>query len=116
METSVALYQRCIKQVLSEYESLQTDQLSTKLIFDDERKHYLVIWLGWNGYKRIHECAIHIEIIEDKIVIQWNDTEELLEDSLMSLGISKENIIVGTIPVILSDSLSKNTQSRQKAA
>lgn len=40
METAVAFYQRCIKQILSEYESLQTDQLSTELIFDDERKHY----------------------------------------------------------------------------
>ena len=116
METSVAFYQRCIKQILSEYESLQTDQLSTELIFDDERKHYLVMWLGWNGYKRIHECAIHIDIVDDKIVIQWNDTEELLEDSLMSLGIPKQDIILGTIPTILSDSLSKNTQNHQKAA
>ena len=116
METSVAFYQRCIKQILNEYESLQTDQLSTELIFDDERGHYLVMWLGWNGYKRVHECAIHIDIINDKIVIQWNDTEELLEDSLMSLGIPKQDIIVGTIPAILSDSLSENSQHRQKAA
>lgn len=116
METSVAFYQLCIKQVLSGYESLQTDQLATELIFDDERKHYLVMWLGWNGYKRIHECAIHIDIVDDEIVIQWNDTEELLEDSLMSLGIPKENIIVGTIPAILSDSLPKNTRSRQTTA
>ena len=116
METSITFYQRCIKQLLSEYESLQTDQLSTELIFDDERKHYLVMWMGWNGHKRIHECAIHLNIVDDKIIIQWNDTEELLEDSLVSLGIPKQDIIVGTIPAILSDSLSKNTQSYQEVA
>ena len=116
METSVAFYQRCIKQVLNEYESLQTDQLSTELIFDDERGHYLVMWLGWNGYKRVHECAIHIDIINDKVVIQWNDTEELIEDSLTSLGIPKENIVLGTIPAVLSDSLPKNIQNYQEAA
>lgn len=116
METSITFYQRCIKQLLSEYESLQTDQLSTELIFDDERKHYLVMWMGWNGHKRIHECAIHLNIVDDKIIIQWNDTEELLEDSLVSLGIPKQDIVVGTIPAILSDSLSKNTQSYQEVA
>ncbi|MFZ1570759.1 MAG: XisI protein [Thiolinea sp.] len=116
METSITFYQRCIKQLLSEYESLQTDQLSTELIFDDERKHYLVMWMGWNGHKRIHECAIHLNIVDNKVIIQWNDTEELLEDSLVSLGIPKQDIIVGTIPAILSDSLSKNTQSYQEAA
>lgn len=116
METPVAFYQNCIKQILNEYGSLKTNQLSTELIFDDEHRHYLVMWLGWNGHKRIHECAIHIDIIDDKIVIQWNDTEELLEDSLISLGIPKENIVIGTIPEILSDSLPKNTQNYQEAA
>lgn len=116
METSVAFYQRCIKQVLNAYDSLQTSQLSTQLVFDDERKHYLVMWLGWNGHKRIHECAIHIDIINGKVVIQWNDTEELLEDSLASLGIPREDIVIGTIPAILHDFLLENTPSYQEAA
>lgn len=116
METSIAFYQRCIKQILNEYELLQTDQLAAELILDDERGRYLVMWLGWNGYKRIHECAIHIDIINDKIVIQWNDTEELLEESLISLGVARESIIIGTIPSVLITPLSENSQSCQKAA
>lgn len=116
METSIVFYQRCIKQILNEYALLQTAQLTTELVFDDERGHYLVLWLGWNGHKRIHECAIHIDIINDKIVIQWNDTEELLEDSLLSLGVPKEHIIIGTIPPLLSASSPENNQTYSRAA
>ena len=116
METPIKFYQNCIKQVLNEYGSLKINQSSTELIFDDERNHYLVMWIGWDSHKRIHECAIHIDIINDKIVIQWNDTEELLEDSLMSLGIPKENIVLGTIPAILNNSASENSRSYQEAA
>jgi len=98
METPIAFYQQCIKQILSEYESLKTDDSQTQLIFDDARMRYLVMWLGWRGYKRIHECAIHIDIVGEQIVIQWNDTEELLDETLIDMGVPKAAICLGTLP------------------
>ncbi|MBO0615037.1 XisI protein [Thiothrix fructosivorans] len=117
METPVAFYQRCIKQVLSEYGTLKTDDSETQLIFDDERMHYLVMWLGWRGHKRIHECAIHIDIVKDQIVIQWNDTEELLDETLMDMGVPKTAICLGTIPPEFRDApLMEDAPQYQEAA
>lgn len=101
METPVAFYQRCIKHILSEYGTLKTDDSETELIFDDERMRYLVMWLGWRGHKRIHECAIHIDIVDEQIVIQWNDTEELLDETLIAMGVPKTAICLGTLPAEL---------------
>lgn len=114
MESPVAFYQQCIKQMLNEYSTLKTENSSTELVFDDERSRYLVMWLGWQGYKRIHECAIHIDIVDEQIVIQWNDTEELLDETLISMGVPKAAIVLGTIPSELR--ASENMQTYEAAA
>lgn len=116
METSVTFYQQCIKQILSEYSMLKTDGAETQLVFDDERLHYLVMWVGWQGYKRIHECAIHIDIVDGKIVIQWNDTEDLLEESLMEMGIPKSAIVLGMLPLELQENSAKELPAYPVAA
>lgn len=103
METSIDFYKRCIKQALSEYENLKTDHCKTELVFDDEHGRYLVVWLGWQGQKRIHTCSVHIDIVDENIVIQWNDTEELLDERLIEMGVARSSIVIGTIPPELRD-------------
>lgn len=98
MENSRQFYQQCVKQLLSEYESLKTEDSHIELIFDDERRHYMAVWLGWQNQKRIHQCAVHIDIHDDLIVIQWNDTEDLLDEELIKMGIPKERICLEVIP------------------
>ncbi len=98
METSLDLYKQSIKQLLAEYETLQTDTAKIELVFDDERGRYMAVWVGWQKYKRIHQCAIHIDIVDDEVVIQWNDTEALLDDELMDMGIPKEKIRLALLP------------------
>lgn len=98
METPIAFYQQCIKQILSEYESLKTPDSEIELIFDDERMRYLAIWVGWQQQKRIHQCALHIDICEGNILIQWNDTEELIDETLIEMGVPKDAIRLAMIP------------------
>lgn len=115
MESPVAFYRQCIKRMLSEYGTLQTESFSAELVFDDERGRYLVMWLGWQGHKRVHECAIHIDIVGEQIVIQWNDTEELPEETLIAMGVPKEAIVLGTIPPELRTS-AENAPTYAEAA
>ncbi|MEN8217509.1 MAG: XisI protein [Pseudomonadota bacterium] len=102
MENAVGFYQSCIKQLLSEYESLKTDNASIELICDDNRKRYLATWVGWKQDKRIHQCAVHIDIIDAKVVIQWNDTEDQIAHDLIEMGIPKDRINLGMIPPYFS--------------
>jgi hypothetical protein len=43
MENSRKFYQQCVKQLLSEYESLKTHDSHIELIFDDERMRYMAV-------------------------------------------------------------------------
>ncbi len=97
MDTLV-FYQRCIKEVLSEYRTLDTDWSQIKLIFDDVRHNYMVVRVGWFKHKRIHRCLVHVEICDDQIIVQANDTEHLLDEALIDLGVPKQKIIPGFVP------------------
>ena len=97
MENTIAFYQRCIKTLLSRYEALHTDYSHAEVIFDDERCRYLVVWIGWMKSKRIYQGAIHIEICEQEIVIERNDTEDLLVTELTDMGIPQDKIRLGFV-------------------
>jgi hypothetical protein len=91
-------YKQCIKQLPTEYEGLQSGDTRTELVFDDGRMRYMVVWIGWEAYKRVHQCAIHIDICDEQVVIQWNDTEDLLDEELINLGIPRERIRLALLP------------------
>jgi hypothetical protein len=58
-----------------------------------------VIWrIGWEQDKRIHQCAVHIDINGENILIQWNDTEDQIEKYLVEMGIPKDKICLEVIP------------------
>jgi hypothetical protein len=98
METSEEFYRQCVKKFLASYESLKTDDSHIELIFDDERMRYMVVWVGWRKHRRIHECAIHIDIYDGDVVIQRNDTEDMPDEELVKMGIPKSRIRSEIIP------------------
>lgn len=98
-------YQACIKQLLSEYENLKTDWSTIETIFDDVQMRYLVLRVGWNNQQRIHFCLVHIDIKDDMIVIQANNTEDMLDDELIALGVPHEKIYPGILPPNIQEQL-----------
>jgi hypothetical protein len=98
MENTIAFYKQCIKKLLLEYVALKTEDSQIELIFDDEQMRYMAVWIGWQQAKRIHQCAVHIDIYNKKIVIQWNDTEDLLDEELIKMGVPKKDICLEVIP------------------
>ncbi len=99
METNIALYQACIKELLTDYLSLSTPETEIKLSFDDERMCYLVMRVVWfEQYTRIHRCLIHLEIVDGAVVIQANNTENELIPELVRKGVPRNCIRNSAVP------------------
>ena len=64
-------------------------------VLDREHDRYLLLTQGWNGYKRIHGLLVHIDIIDGKLWIQEDNTEEGIATDLLDAGISKDHIVLG---------------------
>lgn len=120
MESMIPLYQQCIKTLLSQYESPQAEDAAIELICDDERMRYLVLRVGWRDQKRIYLCLLHIDIIDDTVIIQCNNTEDKVASELVQLGIPKDKIGLGFLPpAVRSDAefragTSRKTLQRQR--
>ena len=98
MENSEKFYRECVKRLLASYESLRTDNSHIELVFDDERMRYMAVWVGWQKHRRIHQCAVHIDICDGNVVIQWNDMEDMPDEELAEMGIPKSHIRSEIIP------------------
>ncbi|MEG4629243.1 XisI protein [Microcoleus sp. AR_TQ3_B6] len=91
-------YPEIIKTILQEHANFRNtlpDGYHSQLIFDDDRGGYLVLDIGWNDDNYLHATPIHINLIDGKIWIQYDDTEEGVATDLLAAGIPKEDIVLG---------------------
>ncbi|MBD2743781.1 XisI protein [Coleofasciculus sp. FACHB-1120] len=91
-------YRDIIKKILQEhaqYRASLPDNYNSQVLFDDERGRYLVLDIGWNDDKYLHTTPIHLDLIDDKIWIQYDDTEEGIATDLLEAGVPKEDIVLG---------------------
>lgn len=93
-------YCRIIKEVLTPYTKIaySYDVIECKTVFDSENDSYLFLNLGWDGSKIIHGCLVHLDIIDGKIWIPRNDTEDGVTYELEAAEISKYQIVLGFHP------------------
>ena len=91
------LYRQAIKQILSEHAGISnpSDTVQNHLIFDDERNHYQLTSVGWQGDKRVFGPMMHFDIQDGKVWIQYNGTEDAVAERLMEMGIPAKDIVVG---------------------
>ncbi|MEC4881107.1 MAG: XisI protein [Scytonema sp. PMC 1070.18] len=93
-------YRRIIKDILFQYTQIPYSHgdIECKTVFDSKNDSYLLITLGWDGVKRIHGCLVHIDIINDKVWVQRDDTEDGVTYELVDAGIPKDRIVLGFHP------------------
>jgi hypothetical protein len=90
-----ALKQAAIKVIQDYLEFLGNDPESEiELVIDETRDRYLLIETGWHQNRRIYGTLIHIDIINEKIWIQQDGTEEGIANELVNLGISPQQIVL----------------------
>jgi hypothetical protein len=88
---------QAILKVLQDYQNYLKDvpDMNLQLIADEKNHHYLLLEASWQGYHRIYGPIIHFDIIDNKIWIQHDGTEDGVADELLKLGIDKQQIVLG---------------------
>jgi hypothetical protein len=74
------------------------ETIESETIFDHKGDRYLLLHLGWHGQKRIYSVLLHLEIRDDKIWIQENNTDILVAETLLEEGVNRDDIILGLKP------------------
>ena len=100
MDTRLS-YQNIIKRVLqehAEFRSRGVDPVKSYPVFDDQHGRYLIIDRGWEPKQYWHANPIHLEVIDDKIWIQQDETEDGIAIDLLGAGVPKEDIVLGFRP------------------
>lgn len=90
-------YRQIVQAILQKYSEQKTadGNIEIENIFDIERDHYQIVHIGREGEDWVHSCIIHIDIKGEKIWLQWNGTEDDIAADLVTMGVAKEDIVLG---------------------
>ena len=92
-------YQNHLQKLMSDRAKLVWDnRIQAQTIFDAERDHYQLVYVGWRGSKRVYGVILHADIVDGKIWIQRDGTEQGLANQLVDLGVPKQDIILAFDP------------------
>ncbi|WP_088891253.1 XisI protein [Leptolyngbya ohadii] len=92
-------YRQYIQQLLTEraqrvskQQNAEEDEVQT--LFDTERNHYQLLYVGWRGNRREFGCILHLDIKDGKTWIQHDGTEVGIANQLVELGVPKQDIVL----------------------
>ncbi len=91
-------YRQVIRELLLPYKNSRyagSPNLRNEVILDNENDHYLVITIGWEGETPVRDCIFHLDIIENKIWVQEDNSDLDIASILLEEGISKSDIVLG---------------------
>ena len=84
------------RQIVCQYlEDFAKEDPEANLIFDEKRDRFLVMHVNWRNDYRIYGCAMHLDLIDDKVWIQNNSTEIYIDRELLKRGIAPQDIVLG---------------------
>lgn len=89
-------YRQLIKDILTEDARYKPShgEIEPLLVFDDEHDSYQLMYVGWDGRRRVHSTIIHIRLYNNKIWIEQDGTEEGVANTLIAAGVPKEDIVL----------------------
>ncbi len=111
-------YRDLVEKILQEYiDFLGNDDLAeVKLVLDEKRDRYLLVETGWQNGHRIYGNLIHIEIIDNKLWIEHDGTEDGVAYELMAAGIPQADIVLAFKLPELQKVREAKLSSRESAA
>ena len=88
-------YRKIVEGVLADYAQVRYayGQIETEIVFDRQRDHYLLMNVGWDQ-GRVHGCLVHADLVDGKVWIQRDGTEEGIATDLEAAGIPKGHIVL----------------------
>lgn len=90
-------YQQIIRSVLEHHLQdaiANMPDVHSELIIDEAGHHFILVDMGWNDKKYIHDWVFHIEIKNDKIWIHEDLTDIGIAKELIENGIPESDIIL----------------------
>ncbi|HSK70574.1 MAG TPA: XisI protein [Pyrinomonadaceae bacterium] len=89
-------YRKIIEKILREHavQPYAYDEIERRMMFDREKDSYMLYIVGWGNRRRYHGIVIHLDIINDKIYIQHDGTEEGIATDLECEGVPKSDIVL----------------------
>ena len=90
-------HRQVIREVLEPYAAIvyANVPVRNRAVFDDQHGQYLIMSEGWDGSRHLHGCLIHVEILDGKVWVQRDGTEDGVTDDLVAAGIPKAAIVLG---------------------
>ena len=93
---TIERYRQIIKETLlplTDWKYSNVDAVN-EAIFDRDRDRYAILSAGWEGKDhRVHHCLVHLDIINGKVWIQRDNTEDGIGYELERAGIPKHDIV-----------------------
>ena len=69
-------------------------EIESRVVVDDENDQYLLMNVGWDQGRRVHGCLVHLDIIDGKVWVQRDGTEDGIAVTLVNAGIPKDRIVL----------------------
>lgn len=90
-------YRRIVRQLLSRHAELKPGigQITTVPVFDEASDNYMVVDLGWDRTGRVHAVVLHLHLMNEKVWVEVDGTENGIAQELVDAGIPKEDIVLG---------------------
>lgn len=92
----VATYRSIVMSALSAWESRPGPESTLRFepVFDQQHDRYMVVVVGWDGKHHVHSTLLHIDIIDGKLWIHHDQTEEGVAPQLVAAGVPRERIVL----------------------
>ncbi|MEM7062954.1 MAG: XisI protein [Cyanobacteria bacterium P01_B01_bin.77] len=90
-------YRQLIQDLITDHTKVpyKHGDIRFETVFDRESDRYLLMILGRENKRYEHGCLIHIDIIDGKLWIQRDGTEDGIATQLVEAGVTKEQIVLG---------------------
>lgn len=94
---TLTMYRKAVEETLSNYIDISYayGDIQNEAVFDYKQDRYIVMSVGWHDIRRIHGCLLHIDIIDGKVWIQRDGTEDGIAYELEEAGIPKHDMVLG---------------------
>ena len=86
-----------IELVLSEHAAIpyHRSEVRSEVVFDRAHDRYLIVDAGWERGDRVHGTLVHVDIIDGRIWIQCDGTEQGVAHELVAAGVPRDKIVLG---------------------
>jgi len=97
---TIETYRQIVRHVLAAYAAIPYayGDIHTEVVCDQDADRYVLMTVGWDQDKRVHGCLVHIDIIDGKVWIQRDGTEQGIATELVTAGIPKDAIVLAFHP------------------